>query len=238
MLMYNKSEAEVVSSNSFQFENLKSVRNFLYKEVKIAQFDKILDLGAGDLRISKEISQNIRKPVFALDLKTPSKIPENIIFVEGNALNLPFRSHTFDAVAASFFFVWIKEIDKAVKEIKRVLKRNGVLIVLSEPLYKKRVCHPESKFNELYTKGLLKLGADFEVEETLKKNLLNLGFKIQFKKTQGKRVYSKDEIFEEIDFLLENNLIDLETAKFLRLEQKERDYEIELPIFYGFAFLP
>ena len=226
----------MISANSFQFQNLKQVRETLYREVKIAKFNNILDLGAGNLKISGEISKRIKRSVFALDIKTPSKRPENVFFIKGTALNLPFCNNTFDVITTSFFFVWIKEIDNVFKEVKRVLKRDGIILFLAEPLYKELIC-PQN-FYEFYIKGLMKAGANFSIEETLRKNLEDLGFKTQFRVTMGEREYSKEEFLEEIEFLLNYNLINSTETEILKKEFNLKEYKAALPILYGWAFFP
>lgn len=226
----------MISANSFQFQNLKQVRETLYREVKIAKFSNILDLGAGDLKISEEISQRINRAVFALDIKTPLKKPENVFFIRGTALNLPFCNNTFDVITTSFFYVWIKEIKSVLKEVKRILKRDGIILILAEPLYKKLI-YPNN-FYKFYIKGLMEAGANFNIEETLKENLQDLGFKTQFRVARGEREYSKDEFLEEIDFLLNHNLINPMEAKILKKEFNLKEYKAVLPILYGWAFLP
>lgn len=228
----------MISSNSWQFGKLSNLRHFIYREVQIAKFDKILDLGAGELQISKELSTAAKKNVFAIDLQIPSKIPDNVFFAKGDALFLPFSDKTFDAVTASFFFVWIKEINQALKEIKRVLKKEGKILFLSEPIYSERFSNGNTLFEKLYKEGLKKLGANFNIEKEFHQDLKKLGFKTYFKKTEGACLVSGEEILEEIEFLFERNIIDEKTFEILKAESKKMECEICLPILYGWAFLP
>ncbi len=51
-----------------------------------------------------------------------------------NAETLPFEDGVFDTVVSTFTFCSIKEIDKAMKEINRVLKPEGKLLFLEHGL--------------------------------------------------------------------------------------------------------
>ena len=50
---------------------------------------------------------------------------ENIEVVNANAENLPFKDEQFDFIYSSYSFQYIKNKDKALQEIKRVLKKDG-----------------------------------------------------------------------------------------------------------------
>lgn len=89
--------------------------------------------------------------VFALDIQPEMlkqienklKQPENgdiknIRLIEGNALNLPFEDNSFDLVYTITVFQEIPNKNKALEEMKRVLKPNGILSItefLPDPDY-------------------------------------------------------------------------------------------------------
>lgn len=229
----------LISANSFQFEKLRVLREFLYREIKIAKYDNILDIGAGDLKITKEISEKTRSVVFAIDLKKPQNIPENIFFVKGDALKLPFKEKSFSLICSSFFFVWQKEkeIEKALKEIKKVLKKNGILLILSEPIYRERKFPLEMKFFKIQRECYKKLGANYEIENDLTINLLKMGFKPNLKKIRGQNKADNQELLEEINFFFQNHLIDSQTRQILAEETCEDGLFLSLPVLYGWAVL-
>lgn len=57
-------------------------------------------------------------------------IDDNLSFVEANAEELPFEDAAFDAYTIAFGIRNVPDIDKALKEAHRVLKRGGRLLVL------------------------------------------------------------------------------------------------------------
>ncbi len=55
---------------------------------------------------------------------------ENIEFIEGNAMELPFDNNTFDVVSIGFGLRNVPDYEKALQEIYRVLKPGGRLACL------------------------------------------------------------------------------------------------------------
>ena len=103
---------------------------------------QLLDIatGTGDLAI--EIAQKYPDAsVTGLDLapqmleigrsKAQKKNLSNAItFIEGDAENLPFQDNTFDAITVAFGVRNFETPVKGLKEIKRVLKPGGQLVIL------------------------------------------------------------------------------------------------------------
>lgn len=58
------------------------------------------------------------------------KFPEKISFVEANAEELPFEDESFDAYTIAFGIRNVPQIDKALSEAHRVLKRGGRFLCL------------------------------------------------------------------------------------------------------------
>ena len=81
--------------------------------------DKIigLDISAGMLEVGK---QKIAK----------ANLSDQIEMVVGDSENMPFEDNTFDAITVSFGVRNFANLDKGLKEIRRVLKPNGTFVVL------------------------------------------------------------------------------------------------------------
>ena len=84
---------------------------------------KTLDLGAG-LAKYRQIIQSKATEYITFDKK-----PGKNIDVVGDALNLPFSNHTFDTLISTQVLEHIEKPWIMVKEIYRVLKPNGKLII-------------------------------------------------------------------------------------------------------------
>lgn len=81
--------------------------------------DKIvgLDISAGMLEVGK---QKISK----------LNLADKIEMIVGDSENMPFDNNTFDAITVSFGVRNFANLDKGIREIARVLKPTGVLVIL------------------------------------------------------------------------------------------------------------
>lgn len=122
---------------SFGLHNL--IKKDIVKKIKIKKNSTILDLctGTGDI-IDYILKQNTIKKIIGIDFsfqmlkiaRKRFKNSNNVKLINANATELPFCNGTFDYVTISFGFRNIKHKIKALKEIKRVLKPNGLFIHL------------------------------------------------------------------------------------------------------------
>ncbi|NRR91060.1 bifunctional demethylmenaquinone methyltransferase/2-methoxy-6-polyprenyl-1,4-benzoquinol methylase UbiE [Winogradskyella undariae] len=112
----------------------------------------ILDIatGTGDLAIS--LTSTDAEEIIGLDIsdgmlevgrkKITSKKLDNIIsMVIGDSEDLPFEDNTFDAITVAFGVRNFEHLEKGLAEILRVLKPNGIFVILetsvpTNPLYK------------------------------------------------------------------------------------------------------
>ena len=76
-----------------------------------------LDLSAGMLEVGKE-------KVKALGLQN------KIEMIQGDSENLPFQDNTFDAITVAFGIRNFETLEKGLSEILRVLKPNGIFVIL------------------------------------------------------------------------------------------------------------
>ena len=109
----------------------------ILKEVKPT--DHVLDLGCGGGHVSYNIASYVQN-VIAYDLSNDmleivrhtvqEKQLKNIKTQQGMAEQLPFQSASFDVVISRYSAHHWQDIHQAVQEIKRVLKPNGVFILI------------------------------------------------------------------------------------------------------------
>ena len=97
---------------------------------------RILDLGSGPGRAAGMLKKRWPKAeVVAIDLALPMlrQVKQHTRFwrpvkrVCGNALQLPFTDSSFDFVFSSLCLQWVNPLPDALKEIRRVLKAEGML---------------------------------------------------------------------------------------------------------------
>jgi demethylmenaquinone methyltransferase/2-methoxy-6-polyprenyl-1,4-benzoquinol methylase len=99
----------------------------------------ILDLCCGPYTLTLEILKRKKRIAFALDLSREmlkfgiTKRAPDLSFVYpvcGDAEELPFKDETFGAVTMAFGFRNLVNRDKALQEMHRVLKKDGIVAIL------------------------------------------------------------------------------------------------------------
>lgn len=126
----------------------------------------ILDIatGTGDLAIQFAENTSAEK-IVGLDLSEGmlsvarkkvlgKKITERIEFVQADSESLPFEDNTFDAITVSFGIRNFENLEKGLSEILRVLKKNGIFVVLETSV---PVKFPFKQGYHFYSKTILPL---------------------------------------------------------------------------------
>ena len=138
------------------------------------QFDlkgkTILDIASGEGYGSNILAQQA-KQVFGVDIAEEAVThanskykSNNLQYLQGSATNIPIENNTIDMVVS---FETIEHLDKheeMMREIKRVLKPNGILVI-SSPNKKEYTDAPGSvnhfHIKELYTKEFIDLVSNY-----------------------------------------------------------------------------
>ncbi|MBR0032900.1 MAG: class I SAM-dependent methyltransferase [Treponema sp.] len=113
----------------------KNIYDFLYRQISISCFDKtVLELATGPGMIARHIAHSA-KSVVATDfapkmIETAKKkgVPQNVTFETADATNLSYKDDFFDVVVIANALHIIPNPEKALREISRVLKADGILI--------------------------------------------------------------------------------------------------------------
>jgi len=129
---------------------------------------RILDIASGTGDLAIEMAQQIKGArVTGLDLapemlrigrqKAQKKqLSSSITFVEGDAENLPFQDNTFEVITVAFGVRNFEQPEKGLKEMNRVLKPGGQLIILEFSKTESRVF--KGLFNFYFKYILPKIG--------------------------------------------------------------------------------
>ena len=143
--------------------------------IKDKNTENILDIatGTGDLAIN--LTKTRAKKIIGLDISEGmlnvgrKKIKERklnslVEMIIGDSENLPFENDSFDAISVAFGVRNFETLEKGLSEIYRVLKVNGVFVVLETSV-------PQNRFFKqgyfLYTKFFLPLiGKLFSKDKT------------------------------------------------------------------------
>ncbi len=133
--------------------------------VKESHPKSVLDIatGTGDLAI--QLTQTDANKIVGLDIsigmlevgntKIKKKgLQDKIEMILGDSENMPFEDNTFDAITVAFGVRNFETLEKGLKEILRVLKPNGVFVILETSIPTKT---PFKQGYYLYTKYVLPL---------------------------------------------------------------------------------
>jgi demethylmenaquinone methyltransferase/2-methoxy-6-polyprenyl-1,4-benzoquinol methylase len=138
-------------------------RKKVLKMVQQKNPDTILDIatGTGDLAIL--MTKTNAKKIIGLDIsqgmlevgkkKIAQKNLNHIIeMVVGDSENMPYPDNYFDAITVSFGIRNFENLDKGLSEILRVLKPNGIFVILETSVPEKT---PFKQGYSFYTKNIL-----------------------------------------------------------------------------------
>src|SRR5690606_27866691 len=138
-------------------------RKNVVKMVNDIQPHSILDIatGTGDLAIM--MARTTAERIVGLDLSEGMhqvgkekvralQLENKIEMLWGDSENLPFQDNTFDAITVSFGVRNFENLEKGLSEILRVLKPNGIFVILESSVPTK---FPFKQGYNIYTKTIV-----------------------------------------------------------------------------------
>lgn len=169
-----------------QEEESREYRHSLYRRVDLSSKKWILDVGCGTGAVTRDIASLTSGEVTALDLD-PEKLKvageylydlKNVRIVQGDVLSLPFEDSSFDLVVLNIVLIYVKDQQKALDEMARVVKRGGIVLATLEPDYLADLDYPEDPAREVFLDHLKGLGADLRTGRRLKTLFTRAGLKV------------------------------------------------------------
>ena len=159
-----------------QLKWTRELRDYLYNKINLHTKVNLLEIGCGHGELLKEIGENYDLDLYGIEIDAERitaaeqtlqgrKIKANLIhkdFLRNN-----FDDQMFEVIVTNYVFLWIQDLKKAFKEIHRILKKNGILLIFSEPDYGGFIEYPNTNFKNALISNLIKLGADPEVGRKL-----------------------------------------------------------------------
>lgn len=112
------------------------VANTVREKISSATSARVLDVACGTGDLSRTLFETTGARVVGTDFCRPmlaiaaGKISSQIPLIEGDALRLPFRSESFDAVTIAFGLRNLSSVEDGLTELCRVLKPGGWVAVL------------------------------------------------------------------------------------------------------------
>ncbi|RLC41305.1 MAG: hypothetical protein DRH44_07545 [Candidatus Coatesbacteria bacterium] len=150
---------------SQQFHWSLATRKYIYRLCNLARMDSILDIGCGCGQITNEIANLSRANVVGIDVephfigKAKSKFGENAHYTVADGLNLPYKDESFDGVFCHLYLHWLKDIEKGISEMRRVVKKTGYIAIMMEPDYGGWIMEPDlPDMRRAYIKSIEEFG--------------------------------------------------------------------------------
>ncbi len=143
----------------------RASRTHLYRRANLLRAARILDVGSGTGAVTEEIATRTEGHIIGVDLD-----PEMVAYAQahgskaeyrvGDAHDLPFPDAWFDVTACHFVLMWCGEPLRAAREMVRVTRPGGAVLVCAEPDYGGRIDHPDLPLAEWQVESLRREGAD------------------------------------------------------------------------------
>jgi demethylmenaquinone methyltransferase/2-methoxy-6-polyprenyl-1,4-benzoquinol methylase len=114
---------------------------------RLGDRSRLLDLGTGTGDLAREaLAQFARSKViaadFTLEMMRVGQKRGPLNFSSADALKLPFGDFSFDAVVSGFLMRNVIDLQKALQEQHRVLKKGGRIVILDTTRPKKNLLSP------------------------------------------------------------------------------------------------
>jgi demethylmenaquinone methyltransferase/2-methoxy-6-polyprenyl-1,4-benzoquinol methylase len=122
-------------------------RKQVIKLARLTPNASLLDLGTGTGDLAREAllqepQAKVTASDFTVEMMRVGKKNGSLQFSAADALNLPFKDTTFDAVVSGFLMRNVTDIQQALKEQYRTLKPGGRIVILDTTRPKKNILSP------------------------------------------------------------------------------------------------
>lgn len=107
---------------------------WLYKHITFDGVNRLLEIGCGNGKLWENTHLDLRnREIFLSDIsegmvnEVRGRMGNDFNCIVVDCENIPFKDEYFDAVIANHVLFYVKDLDKGIKEICRVLRKNGIL---------------------------------------------------------------------------------------------------------------
>ena len=155
----------------------QGTRDHLYRQAGLEGATRVLDVGCGTGAITAELARRTRGEVIGLDID-----PQMVAFAKqhdtgaqyelGDAHDLPYPDEHFDIVTCHYLLLWLRDPLLGTREMARVARSGGSVLVCAEPDYGGRLDWPELPVREWQILALQRQGADPVIGRTLRHLLI------------------------------------------------------------------
>lgn len=108
--------------------------NWLFEKIDFSKVNRLLELGCGNGKLWQENNIDLRnREIFLSDIsegmveEVRNKLGSDFNCIVADAEKIPFKDAYFDFIIANHVLFYLNDLNQGLKEIRRVLKSNGVL---------------------------------------------------------------------------------------------------------------
>lgn len=108
--------------------------NWLFEKIDFSKVNRLLELGCGNGKLWQENNIDLRnREIFLSDIsegmvdEVRTKLGSDFNCIVADAEKIPFKDAYFDSIIANHVLFYLNDLNQGLKEIRRVLKPNGVL---------------------------------------------------------------------------------------------------------------
>lgn len=108
--------------------------NWLFEKIDFSKVNRLLELGCGNGKLWQENKIDLRnREIFLSDIsegmveEVRNKLGSDFNCIVADAEKIPFKDAYFDSIIANHVLFYLNDLNQGLKEIRRVLKSNGVL---------------------------------------------------------------------------------------------------------------
>ncbi|MBN1641563.1 MAG: methyltransferase domain-containing protein [Anaerolineae bacterium] len=159
----------------------QGTRSQLYRRARLLQAERVLDVGCGTGAVTSEVASRTRGHVTGVDIDADAlafarQHDDRSLYEYGDAHHLPYPDDQYDLVLCHFALLWIGDPPQALREMARVLRPAGRVLVCAEPDYGGRLDWPDLPIRVWQTEGLRRQGAHPTIGRELRHLLVAAGF--------------------------------------------------------------
>lgn len=165
--------------------DMQAQRRAILAAMALKPGEDVLDIGAGNGIMAREILDVVGPSgaVTGIDAAAPMVAMARALcpggnFAQGDAANLPFKDASFDAVTAAQLVCFLPEPDRALAEMRRVLRPGGRAVILDTDwgslVWNSNDPGLMARAVDVYTRPY----ADAHVPRTLSRRLEAAGFQV------------------------------------------------------------
>jgi SAM-dependent methyltransferase len=161
----------------------RDLRVYLFSQARLSKASRALEVGCGTGAVLSELPN--LPGLHGLDIdraaltQCQSHVP-TVSLTQGNALQLPYISRSFDIVYCHFLLLWVSDPLQAVLEMKRVAKTGAHILAFAEPDYTARIDKPSElvPLGQWQAEALRRQGADPSLGARLADLFFRAGIKL------------------------------------------------------------